>query len=111
MRADQLPAKHQMDEVFSSNEKVVKEGTYLYDGTVKCDIRIVYSPILFGAGDYADPPELSDDQDVDTYYVWFGSTTERGKFNAGGAGYASLEEAIQGACSIPGIGSTIRWKD
>lgn len=93
------------------NETVVKEGTYLYDGRVECDIRIVHSPMRYGSGDYEDSPEIENDVEIDTYYVWFGSITERGRFDAGGGAYSSLGDAMEGAKRAPGIGSSIRWKD
>jgi hypothetical protein len=94
----------------ASNETIVKEGTFLYDGEIECDVRIVHSPIRYGSGDYEDPPEIENDLQRDTFYIQYGSTTERGIFNAGGGGYPSLTEAVAGAESAPGIGSTIRWK-
>lgn len=93
------------------NETVIKEGTFFYDGSIECDVRIVHSPIRYGSGDYEDPPELENDFQRDTFYVQYGSTTERGIFSAGSGGYPSLREAVVGAESAPGIGSTIRWKN
>lgn len=94
-----------------SGERVVKEGTYLYDGCVECDIRIVHSPIRYGTGDDEDPPEIREDVDIDTYYVWYGSTTERGRFHAGSRGFPSVAEAMAGVKSAPGIGRTVRWRE
>ena len=94
----------------SPNENVVLEGTFLYAGVHECDIRIVYSSTRFGSGDYEDPPEISDDTDQDIYYLQYGSTTERGVFNAGGGGFCSLAEAEAAAEAAPGIGPTIKWR-
>ena len=93
------------------NEVVVKEGTYLYDGSIKCDIRIVRSPVRYGSGDNEDFPEIENDVKIDTYYVQFGSTTERNRFNAASGAYSSLAEAVAGAEAVPGIGSSVRWKE
>jgi hypothetical protein len=92
-------------------EKVVKNGIFLYDGTITCDVRIVRSETRPGSGDCADPPELANDQYSDFFYVQFGSTTERGHFNSSGGGGATLEEAIALAESAPGIGNTVQWID
>jgi hypothetical protein len=92
----------------SAHQNIVKEGTYLYDGTVECDIRITYSPVRYGTGDHEDPPELSEEQECDTYYLHFGSTTERGCFSAFGGGFPSLAEAIAAAERAPGIGASVR---
>lgn len=53
--------------VENHESNVVKKGTFLYDGTVECDLRIVYSKIRYGSGDYEDPPELENDLMQDTF--------------------------------------------
>jgi hypothetical protein len=80
--------------VLQPHERVVKQGTFRYDGEVTCDLRIVYSPVRYGSGDYEDPPECADDRDIDSFYVQYGSTTERGVFKAGTGAFASLTEAV-----------------
>lgn len=44
-------------------EVVVKSGTFLYDGTVTCNLRIVRSQVCPGSGDWEDPPELAEDKE------------------------------------------------
>lgn len=90
-------------------EHVALTGTYLYDGVVECDVRIIHSTITPGSGDHEDPPERRDDRNEECYYVQYGSITQRGNFNAGGGGGATLEAAIKVAESVPGIGPTMRW--
>jgi hypothetical protein len=92
-----------------TSENIVKTGTFLYDDSVLCDVCIAYSSVRFGTGDREDPPDIAEDAEIDTYYVWFGSTTERGKYNAGGGGYPSLVEAIANVENRPGFGKTVRW--
>ena len=92
------------------HNNIVAVGTYLYDDTVECDICIAYSPVRYGSGDYEDLPELGHDVEVDTYYLWFGSTLERNRFNAGGGGFPSLQEAMKNAEDRPGFGGSVRWK-
>lgn len=95
---------------FHPNETVVKEGIFLYDREIECDVRIVHSPIRYGSGDHEDPPDVANDLTQDCYYVQYGSTSERGVFNASGSGYPSLPQAIAAAEKAPGIGATLRWK-
>jgi [ribosomal protein S5]-alanine N-acetyltransferase len=97
--------------VDAERDRVVKTGTYLYGGSVLCDVRIVCSEFRYGTGDFGDPEEIRDDRFIDTFYLQYGSTTERGRFNAGGAGFASIDEAIAAAEAAPGIGSTVMWLD
>ena len=95
--------------IFPDDENIVALGTFLYDETIECDICVVYSPVLYGTGDYEDEPELRNDIEIDTYYLWFGSTTERNRFNAGGAAFATLEDAMKNAEERPGFGGSVRW--
>ncbi len=98
-------------EKLQPNETVVKKGVFIYAGEVECDIRIIRSPIQYGTGDWEDPPDAQNDQIRETFYVQFGSTTQRGLFNAGGGAYSSMEAAMAGARTAPGIGLSIRWLD
>lgn len=94
-----------------SIQNIVKTGTFLYDGSAVCDVCIVQSPVRFGTGDNEDSPDVRDDAGIDTYYVFFGSPTERGRYNAGGGGYSSLAEAIANVEQRPGFGQSVKWSD
>ena len=76
-------------------DTVVKTGTYLYDGQIACDVRIVYSPTRYGSDDPLDPPE--EDGQRESYYLQYGGTEHRGAFVGGGGCFDSLEEAMQHA--------------
>src|SRR5512138_3363464 len=93
------------------DETTVRRGTFLYGGKVECDVRIIHSPIHFGSGDYEDPAEVQNDIERDTYYIQFGSTTDRGLFNTSLVSYPSIVEAMAGAAATPGIGCTVRWEE
>jgi len=73
---------------------VVMLGTFIYGGTIECDVRIVRSGIRFGTGYHGDPPEIQDDVAIETFYAEYESTTQRGVFNSTSFGYPSLAEAI-----------------
>lgn len=90
-------------------EKIVATGTFLYDGVVECDLRIAFSATRYGTGDHEDEPEIANDVVTDTYYLEYGSTTQRGVFKVGGGGYPSLTAARAAAEAAPGIGPTVRW--
>jgi hypothetical protein len=72
---------------------VVKTGTFVYGGSVTCDVRIVRVAIRPGSGDYEDAPEDRDDQPGSWFRVDYGSTSQRGLFTAGGAYHHSLADA------------------
>lgn len=90
-------------------ETIVATGTFLYGDAVECDLRVVYGPIRYGSGDYEEEAEISSDSVMETYYVQYGSTTQRGFFSSGSGGYKSLAEARAAAEEAPGIGLTVRW--
>ncbi len=79
------------------NSEIVKEGVFLYDGSVPCDIRIFKHNMRYGTGDPYDDPEYRDDVEGEFYYIEFGSTVERGKFVSGSLALPSLEAAIEEA--------------
>ena len=39
----------------------MKRGTFLYNGTIECELCIVLSPIRYGTGDCDDPPHVAND--------------------------------------------------
>jgi len=75
--------------------EIIRRGTWLYAGEVECDAQIVLCPICYGSGDLDDPPEFAEDILEPTYYLEFGSTTERGEFAASGGAYSTLEAALR----------------
>jgi hypothetical protein len=90
---------------------VVKQGTFLYDAHIICDVRIVLAPLRYGTGDYEDSVEVRNDVGSSTFYVEYGSTTDRGTFNSGGGGFASIAEAVASVEATPGIGETVKWEN
>jgi hypothetical protein len=72
---------------------VVKTGTFVYGGSVTCDVRIVRLAIRPGSGDDEDAPEDRDDQPGPWFFVEYGSTTQRGHFSAGGGYHRTLADA------------------
>ncbi|MCM3905105.1 MAG: hypothetical protein ND866_25710 [Pyrinomonadaceae bacterium] len=90
------------------NAEVVKVGTFLYDGTVICDIRIVKHNGRYGTGDPFDEPKFREDIEGEFYYIEFGSTVERGKFVSGSQALPSLEAAVREAEDA--TGGRVTWQ-
>jgi len=87
--------------------RVAKLGTWLYAGEVTRDVRIVYSPISWALNDSDEEPAPQDIR-RDTFYVEWGSITERGVFNGGGGGFPSLDEAMR---HVEKMLQGVRWVD
>jgi hypothetical protein len=92
-----------------NNGHIVCTGTWFYDDNVKTGIAIQKMPIIYGSGDYEDPPEFQDDQEVENYYIWFSTAGSLIDFRSG-AGYGlSLDEAKTKAEKL--AGQRIAWTD
>jgi hypothetical protein len=97
--------------ILQAGQEVVKTGTFQYDGQITCDVRIVRGPNCYGSSDCEEPSDIADDHKRETFYIQYGSTTERGRYNAGGGGYLTLSDAIAVVEAAPGFGCTVRWAD
>lgn len=86
----------------------VKQGTFLYDGTVTCNVRIVRTEMRYGSGDHADPPEIRDEQPGPGFYIEWGSTTTPGEYTSGVGDYATLADAIR---AVEQQVSGLKWVD
>lgn len=73
--------------------KPVRCGTWLYDGSIPCEVRIVPHDTLYGTGDYEDPPEISDDREIESYYILFSTSVGEPPWVGGGAAL-SIAEAV-----------------
>jgi hypothetical protein len=92
-------------------EAVVRQGAYLYHGTVLCEIQVVRAPARADAGDAGGPPTAAADGHGAVFYVQYSATTARGRFHTRGERVASLAEAVRIAEEAPAIGLTVRWFD
>ncbi len=87
----------------------VVEGTWLYAGSIPSRIVIVRRDIRYGTGDYEDPPEVAEDQEVETFEVLYASPTDPTHLAAGGGQYFTVEAASAAAEAVCGV--TVQWDD
>lgn len=87
---------------------ILKQGTWLYDGEVICDLRIVRHDWYYASGDYEDPPEVREDRQVEFYYLEFAPPLKRGEFQGGGC-YESIAEALRDSARL--TNGTVKWND
>ena len=83
--------------------EIVKVGTFLYDGTVECDICIVKTDTRHGRG-----PEEWGDEQGEFYDLWYGSSVERGVYNSLVEGLSALADAVSEAEQA--TSGTVKWK-
>jgi hypothetical protein len=48
--------------VLRPGDRIVKAGYFMYDGTVRCAIRIVQTDTIPGTGDFENGPERAEDR-------------------------------------------------
>jgi hypothetical protein len=87
----------------SSTERVVKTGTFRYDGLPLCTVRIVQTDFRPGSGDHEDSEEWREDQTGIFFRIDY--TSPRSDDFAAGGGYCgSLQEAVDAvAQSVEGV--------
>ena len=97
-------------DISMSDFTVVKEGTWLYDGTVPTGVRIVSCSIRYGSGDWEDPLEIQEDQTVPGFDVqWATPTTPHDFWKYPSAKFPTLQDAIDHAEQAAWASSTLKW--
>lgn len=75
--------------------KIVKQGIMLYDNALEYSVIIVESSVLYGSGDFEDPPEIANDRESLCYYAWCDSPSRRNEFCSGWhTAFMSVDEAM-----------------
>lgn len=85
---------------------VVREGSWLYDGTVPTRVRICRSPTWFGSGDHEDPPEEREDRDAECFYVEW-EPAGSGTGGAGSGPFGTLLDAEEHVARASG--NSVVW--
>jgi hypothetical protein len=85
------------------DDELTMKGTFLYDGTVVCDIRICRTSFRPGTGDEEDAEADREDRQGEFYYIDYGSPAARGQYPSRSVYFDSLPEAVQHAALLPGL--------
>jgi hypothetical protein len=88
---------------------VVRRGWWLYDGMVRLEVRVVRQSVFYGTGDYEDPPEISEDREMECFSVWSETTTRELPRFAGMGQFETIESAVRHAESV--IRGGVVWHD
>ncbi len=86
------------------SDRVVKRGSFLYDGPVRCRVVIIQTDFRPGSGDFEDPEEDAYGEFYEVRYSSPGSED----FCAGGGWHDSLAEAVQ---AVESLARDVRWED
>ena len=84
-----------VDQMNHADGTIVKQGTFLYDNSVRCRVKICQTDYRPGSGDHEDPPKLREDVEGTFYQVWFEPAGGDGRFSDGGGTCETLSDAIR----------------
>ena len=76
-----------------TNDTIARVGFFLYDGEVRCPLRIVKTDLCPGSGDDGDPPEIANDQSGPWFRVDLTAAGDPNAWRAGGGYFRTQEEA------------------
>ena len=89
---------------------VVKEGTWLYDGSVLTGVRIVGCSIRHGSADWQDRPEVQEDQAMPGFDVQWASPTAPSDYGVHPSSrFPTLHDAVAHAERAEWAASTLKW--
>lgn len=90
-----------------AGEEVIRVGTWLYDGRVPAQLRIIRQEVSYGTGDYEDPPDIREDREGPCFVIHWGSPGEQDTFKSRSASYPTIEDAVGAAEAMV---HTIEWQ-
>jgi hypothetical protein len=93
----------------TEHQECVRTGTWLYDHSVRCTVRISRRTVRPGSGDAEDLAEFREDQPGTWFEIEYFSPTEPGRVLAGGGYFSELEAAV--AAVTAATHGTVRWQE
>lgn len=83
---------------------ILRRGTWLYDGSVPIEVRVLESAEFWGSGDYEDDEEICENREEPCYFLAFEMVGAVGVFCNLVPNLITLEDAIAHAeTKFPGI--------
>jgi len=83
---------------------VLREGVWLYDGSVPVRVALQQSDAYIGTGDYEDEPEIADGRPEPCVFIAYEAAGSPGRYRGGVHNLPSLEAALARAEKMfPGI--------
>ena len=86
--------------------RIIKDGCWLYNGTMRCRIVVTREDCYPGTGDLEDPPSVRNDHHAPCVQIWFENPAQKGDFHA--SRYANtVEDALSDLSRT--ISGKIEW--
>ena len=84
---------------------ILKHGTWLYAKHVPCTVRILHGDIIYGSGDYEDPPDLREDRPCECFYIVY--QYQGDNCPSHGGVFLTLAEAVAKVEGV--VGESLCW--
>jgi hypothetical protein len=91
--------------VLRPGDRIVKTGYFMYDGSVRCPVRIVQTDTIPGTGDFEDEPELADDRHGTFFRIDITAAGSPDRWASSIEPFDSLDTAVAH------LGSGVIWSD
>ena len=88
-------------------DSLVKRGTFLYDGSVRCAVEIWQTDFRPGSGDYEDPEGIREDAHGAFFEIRYASPGQD-RMTAGGGWCDSLQAAMS---AVESATRGVQWSD
>lgn len=92
---------------YSPDNRLVKRGTFHYDGNVRCAVEIWKTDFRPGSGDHEDPEDVREDAHGIFFEVRY-ALPGQNRTTAGGGWYDSLQAAI---AAVESATRGVQWSD
>jgi hypothetical protein len=86
---------------------VIRNGTWLYDGSVTCTVHVERRSFSPGSGDYEDPPEVREDREGSFFFACYHSPLEPARVLSEVGPFDSLADAVEHVAA--NTQGTLRW--
>ena len=89
------------------SDRLVKRGTWLYDGLVQCAMEIWQTNLRPGSGEYEDPKDVREDAHGTFFEIRYASSGQT-QITGGGGWCDSLQAAVS---SVESLTRDVQWSD
>ena len=87
-------------------DRLVKRGTFLYDGSVRCAVEIWQTDFRPGSGDYEDPDKVRENAHGTFFEIRYASPGQK-QMTAGGGWCDSLQASIS---AVESASRDVQWE-
>ena len=91
----------------TNDQSLVRRGWWMYDGSVRCEVRIVRRDVFPGTGDCEDVPDVANDREITCFELIYSTPAGPPRYGSGGY-FLTVEEASDHAAAL--TGQSLAWE-